>query len=283
MNRNEINREKQRLFVELQEELFRRIRRLQNGLYRSVLDLLDKLNITQEGQLTRSVANVRRVNDVQLVIEQFQNTKLGELAIWLRRQISKFFNLNRQYFGTMVQVGQTASKVENLVLAELGFSANGKLIKNGWLYTVTQNTGVGQVVAQQVNRAIAAKVGLTEFKKQFKEAFTGADGLGVLERHFHTHAFDLFQEVDRKTAKNYADEFGMNNAVYSGTIKDNTRPFCKARVQKVYSREEIEKWKDLDFQGKPKGFYDPFTQCGGYNCRHHLAWISDELAEQLRN
>jgi hypothetical protein len=37
------------------------------------------------------------------------------------------------------------------------------------------------------------------------------------------------------------------------------------------------------FQGKSKtDVYDPFTQCGGYNCRHTLNYISFALAKRMR-
>lgn len=284
MSREEINKQKQDLFRKFRDELFKRVRTMQRELYNEILDIIDRLTQNADGKLSNSVANTRKVQDVVLQVEAFQNTRLQQLGKWLIRRVRRFFGLNKEYFATMVTVEKSAeNKAERLVLEGLGFnSRTGAIIKNGWFHSLTQNTGIAQTVARQVNQAIAAKVGLSEFKQSFKKSFTDSDGLGLLESHFSRFAFDLFQEVDRSTAKVYADEYRMNNAVYSGTIKDNTRPFCKARVNKVYSREEIESWKDIDFQGKPKGFYDPFVHFGGYNCRHHLAWVSDELAEKLR-
>jgi hypothetical protein len=80
----------------------------------------------------------------------------------------------------------------------------------------------------------------------------------------------------------YAERLGLKYAVYSGTLEEDSRPFCVARVNKVYSLGEIQSWRNLKFQGKPKIGYEPVYDCGGFNCRHHLSWISDEIAEKLK-
>jgi hypothetical protein len=79
----------------------------------------------------------------------------------------------------------------------------------------------------------------------------------------------------------YADQLGLNYAVYSGTLKDNSRQFCEDRLNLVFTRAEIAGWAKLEFSGKPKIGYDPFHDCGGHNCRHHLNFITDQIAQYL--
>jgi len=71
-----------------------------------------------------------------------------------------------------------------------------------------------------------------------------------------------------------ADELGLNYFLYTGPIDKITRPFCRSKVGKVFTREEISKWDN--HQGLPASIY-----LGGYNCRHDLRPISEERAKQL--
>lgn len=70
-------------------------------------------------------------------------------------------------------------------------------------------------------------------------------------------------------------------AIYQGGLIQDSRQFCKERNNKVFTKAEIESWKELEWEGKPEN-YDPFINVGGTGCRHTLDWISIELAVILR-
>lgn len=79
----------------------------------------------------------------------------------------------------------------------------------------------------------------------------------------------------RVTHLEKAKKAGITKFLYVGPLDDVTRPFCEERVNKVWSVEEVESWDNgTDL---PAAIY-----CGGYNCRHHLRPVSDELAEELQ-
>ena len=103
----------------------------------------------------------------------------------------------------------------------------------------------------------------------------------MIESRFNQVTYDLYQRFDRTANLIYANRLKLDNAVYSGTLIQTSRPFCIARIGKVFNRQEIEGWKEIDFAGKPL-IYDPFVDCGGHNCRHHLSWITDEMAQILK-
>jgi hypothetical protein len=88
---------------------------------------------------------------------------------------------------------------------------------------------------------------------------------------------------------------GYQCALYQGGIIATTRPFCKKRNGKVFTRDEIklfgtskdkfggyERKGDGYFKGKYKSGYNPLTDAGCYNCRHFYNWISNRLAIRLR-
>jgi hypothetical protein len=121
---------------------------------------------------------------------------------------------------------------------------------------------------------------MKQFKTNFRTFFVNPAGLGVIESQFNRFAQDIFQDFDRETQRTYADELNLNYAIYSGTEIKTTRDFCEARINNIYSRKEIAKWNSKDWKGKRKGV-PVEVQCGGYNCRHHFSFISDELAKRL--
>jgi len=153
-------------------------------------------------------------------------------------------------------------------------------LAGGYFESLFATEQLARSVAGVVNKAIAGGMTLNKFQVVFKSVFTGPGGM--LARHWRTNSFDLFQRIDRTANLIYADDLKLNWAIYSGTLETDSRPFCIARVNKVFKRTEIDAWKGLRFAGKPRIGYDPFTDCGGYNCRHHLSWVSDGVGEKLR-
>jgi len=161
----------------------------------------------------------------------------------------------------------------------LGYdSAKEQVLPGSYLADLFGAGNIGQRVAALVNRAIGAQMPLEQFRAVFRNAFLNAK---MLKRHYTTLTFDLFQRVDRTINLVYAERLGLKHALYAGTVIETTRPFCEARNQKVYTLAEIESWAELTFSGKP-AVYDPKTDCGGYNCRHHLSWITPQLYELLK-
>jgi len=69
--------------------------------------------------------------------------------------------------------------------------------------------------------------------------------------------------------------------LYAGTEIKTSRDFCKKRNGIIYSREVIESWNPLQWEGKIPGT-DVKETLGGYRCRHHLSWLSAEMVELLK-
>jgi hypothetical protein len=262
------------------------VRALQATAYAAVTDWLIGSIETEEGRIKYTVGNLGKVSTLVRIIARFQReyqkTMLGSVLDWAGR----LFGLNAEYFGTFEPAGKVESIDEaarRLTLQRWGYNVNTKeLIPGGYFENLFKNANIGQRVAALVNQAITQKMPLAQFQRTFRQVFVGLPGQGMLERHWRTNSFDLYQRIDRTANLIYADRLGLDYAIYSGTLEEDSRPFCIARVNKVFSRPEIASWENLEFQGKPKIGYDPFTDCGGFNCRHHLSFISEEIAQYLR-
>ena len=237
---------------------------------------------TADGRIVYSSKNLGAVAGIYRAFntwqQEYKGTMLGKVLDWAGR----IFGANQEYFESFEDPDESViDKARRLTLQRWGYDGK-KLIPGGYFESLFNNQQISQRVARLMNQAILQKMPLKEFQQTFKAVFVGLPGQGMLERHWKTNSFDLYMRLDRTAALIYADELGLDWAVYSGTLEEDSRPFCIARVNKVFNRPEMLAWKDLDFAGKPKIGYEPLTDCGGFNCRHHLSWISNELAEVLK-
>jgi len=281
-SRSEYGRERRSFAARMQDLLMRKAKALQSRIYTLITPVLAELEV-ESGRLVFNVRNISKITQIRAIVDAVFAEEGSALARWAATRILKLVDLNNLYYKSFTNTA--LDQVEDLARANtmlrLGFDVEtGQLVKGGYLDDIARNSQVGQLVGSTINRSMAARMGLREFQSNFKNVFTNPGGLGIAERHFYTNTFDLFQQYDRQISKEYADQLELNYAVYSGTEMKATRPFCSARIGKVFTREEIEGWKALSFQGKPKN-YNPATDLGGYNCRHSLDWISDQLAESF--
>jgi hypothetical protein len=104
----------------------------------------------------------------------------------------------------------------------------------------------------------------------------------IARRYYSRWTYDIYSQYQRVAANKVRQKIGLKYAIYQGGLIETSRSFCNSRNGKVFSEKEIASWSSLEWQGKPETGYDPITDLGGYNCRHRLDWISDELAEIKR-
>jgi hypothetical protein len=269
--------------------LMRVVKTLQRQAYVSLLEWLISADFeTEAGNLKSTSKNIYKVRGVFTIFERFSKAFRKAVFGEIQKQTSQIATANQAYFEGMVNVPSTVQDLaREAVLLRLGYK-DGALLPGSYFEKLFNQTETAQRVAGLVNQAIQAKMPLKDFRAAFKPVFVGTnDGTtgkktpGMLEYRYKQMTFDLFNRVDRTINLEYADRLKFNYAVYSGTLIETSRPFCQARNNKVFSREEIEAWQELEFDGKP-AVYEPFTDLGGHNCRHHLNFISDEIAKALR-
>ncbi len=102
----------------------------------------------------------------------------------------------------------------------------------------------------------------------------GTDKAGrSMAQHAKTITQTRYMEADAAITLQAADNIGADKFRYSGSLIKDSRPWCKEHVDKIYTRKEIEEWRDRSWAGKKEG--DPFITRGGYNCRHYFVPVID--------
>lgn len=104
----------------------------------------------------------------------------------------------------------------------------------------------------------------------------------IMTRYYGRWTHDIYSQYERIASNTVRKELGLRFAIYQGGTIETSRDFCEERNGKVFHEDEILAWETLSWEGKPETGYNAIADLGGYNCRHRLDWISDELAFRLR-
>lgn len=283
MARNDLAREREQAAASLERQMNGRLRGMQQRLYSSLLDIVTSLAADENNRLLFTLDNINRAGRIEQLFRQFQEKENLPFLRWLFRGLLRLFGLNTRYF----QAGNygpesVEDRVRRLMMRRYGYDvARDRIIRGGYLSSLAGTEQMTTQVLRQVNDALAARQPLADFRRTFQAAFLNPAGLGMLERHYRTFTNDLFAEFDRGVQKEYSEQLGLGYAIYApNSIIKTSRDFCERRVGNIYDEAEIAGWDSQRWAGKIPG--KPVElQCGGYNCRHHLHYISEEDARRL--
>lgn len=250
-----------------------------------LLEVVPSLQTDADGLLIANEYNYRKLNNIDKTLSEFTAVFTDKTLKPLAVEMLGVTTLSLNYFKEMGFKQATLDKIaKNLdfLHQRIGLDKKGKIIAGSYIDRLGKMQAVKDNIASYINNAIAQKSGKTSFVKGFKELLVTNKGHnGAMTRYMKTYVHDTIYQLKRSNDDYMATQLELNNAIYQGTVIDTTRDFCASRVGNVYTREEIESWKTLDYSYFPPN-YDPVVDLGGYNCRHWLDWISDEYAEELK-
>ena len=137
----------------------------------------------------------------------------------------------------------------------------------------------GNAIQEVLKTNIAGTTKRSELRKLLSQFIEGTDEQKpYLERYITQTTNDSIMVFNREYIQAISDDLNFEFYRYKGTIIEDTRPFCKSRSGKVFTKEEVKKWADLGkWDGRMDGTNQStiFSYCGGYNCRHTLYPISE--------
>ena len=246
--------------------------------------LVEKLSDAISGQSTKG--SIPRGTNLSRVIEkgyaEFKQEELPKVMSVLVKHLVSILDAGQAYFSVIA--GKDVGDSEKYrVLKSLGIEATQKtfkVISGGYLESLVYDADILNDIKRVTINAAFGDVELTALNKQMRDIIEGTNGTeGKFERHFKTYTYDVLQRTSRYQTTAIAEKVGLKAFIYSGTVIDNTRKFCKDRAGKVFTIEEAQEWENEDFAGKPKD-YDPLRDLGGHNCRHNKRYIT--AAEAIR-
>ena len=242
-------------------------------LYGAIISyFIDNLLPNSEGKITIDTKNagaiVRMPNEVQ------QNMQ-GPLKVLYETIIGGIVSFFSKGIKGLLKFDVSAIEKSNETLQKLRdqSSTTAKTVIN-----------LEQVFADVKQRSIAlmSRPGGISLKELRKELETVIVDKKIMSRYYGRWTHDIYSQYQRIATNEVRKKLGLRFAIYQGGLIEASRDFCEERNGKVFHEDEISSWANLDWEGKPEVGYNPIADLGGYNCRHRLDWISDELAFRLR-
>lgn len=263
--------------------LEKKVGRAQNVLLKMIVDdLIESLD--RDGDIIKNtIRNKRLIGSLETIFNKFNRFQGLELVKSIAEGVRNIIDFNGEYYGlfeTPAKLEPIQAQVKESIGAWLGITERGALEKNGYLDTILKDATIRNKVRDMTLGGVVSQKGFFEVKKGLADYLTdNKTGTGKLKQYYRNFVYDTFSVADRTAAKITADKLKFNYAIYEGGLIKTSREFCRKRNGKVFSRDEISKFNPT--VAKQPG-YNPFTDLGGYGCRHHLNWIPDIVAFSLR-
>lgn len=248
-----------------------------------ISDFMDRLERDGAGRIKNTVVNKRRVALLDRVYKNFNNENGVKLIALIADSVETILTFNEKYYGSFVpagEIGDIFQGTRNIVADWLGLTRRGGLVENGYLQRLVSDQSIRNVIQNDTYKSIITQRGYNETKKALGVFIQGnAEKAGALQRYYRNFVYDTFSQVDRTQSKIVADKLKLTYAIYEGGLVEKSRSFCIKRNGKVFTSEEIAEFNPKE--AKPPN-YNPFTDLGGYGCRHHLNYIPELVAIALR-
>lgn len=315
--------DKAKYIEDVPDDFMTEVYKAQDKLYIILRDFVDTLDSENEN-IVYNQANITKISRLDQLWNDYQSTIVFNLVGNLIDKLQNVVKTSNQYYRSMLQfsndfkisglpklsgfstpykagytnlkgTASTELKISSFVNARLGIKADGGLVKGGYLYNIYQNTAPLNQSREIMFNAVTSNMPVKELKKKLKEEIAGFDSKlpneqskapkgGTLAKDYAVITNDVFAKVDRSAAIIVKNDNELRYFIYGGTIRKNTRPFCRPKVNKAFSTKEAEKWID-EVPGPiavDKGTYDPLVNCGGIFCKHSPLFITSELYEVLK-
>ena len=156
------------------------------------------------------------------------------------------------------------------MLHDTYFEKDIKLVKQ---ITFNDNDYEKLVAANQVDFSLIDDTMRDAVKKEFTKGIRDEYSFNKLRSDLlkrdvgdataYTQANTIVAQFDNAYMVENAQQAGIEKFKYDGTIKVNTRPFCRERIGKLFTLDELGKMDNK--QGLPVLY-----SLGGYNCTHYL-------------
>lgn len=284
---NPFTKKRDKLINRLQDQVERMLSVLQDKYEMYVIEYLEENLVIESGKIKNTAGNFTKIRNFNVVKERFYRKEVKPFLTKISQGFIRLLLANINYFKHFEKDFKDSvirSKTEKKLLNQLGIERSGskfKFKKGGWIEDMGKFDQPYREIKNRAIRATASNLSLSDLRKDLKRYIKGGKNLGVIEGHFMTSLNDAYSQFDALASDSFRSELDYICAIYQGGIIKTSRPFCIKRNNKVFTIDEIEDWKEENFQGKPNN-YNPIRDRGGHNCRHFFDWIPDALAIQLR-
>lgn len=243
-------------------------RKLNNFLINTFLPSLD----IKDGRIINTTNNLKKVNTAA-TLKRFLKNVVNESL--LKAYLKGFSDINKNT-ASLYDLYNPPETTKNRIFNR------SDIIADGFLTELFDNNEIQKDIQNTLRNAITTESKASDLKNLITEQIKGTEKkMGALEGFHYSQGKNEFQAYTRGLDVEFSKALKLNYFIYQGGEIKTTRDFCEERNRGTYTREEVESWQDLTWQGK-KESHNIFIDLGGYNCRHDLTPITYELAKRRR-
>lgn len=302
----EILNRKQAFIDSNRDKLEASVIKIQDKLLNDLLsEIIPELEI-KDGFIIDSTKNYRLLSGLDKIYADFTSVSSSLITPQVVKVTTTLTEIGSEYFKMILDESMLTrfDKIINATINKMNLRIGlkgGKSIKGGFLDSIIKDTSTSTSIKNYISKSITGQIDSKQFIQGLSKLVTGNEKPGSLERQYQRYAYDLYQQYDRAYNTSLAQEFDMKYFLYQGGLIEDSRDFCVAHNNKVWSVEEAADWDrwmpwmgeypaNYVIKGDPYeipsylGYpgYQPLVDFGGYKCRHGIGFITDELAFQLR-
>ena len=281
-------------FIRQRQALMRKnISIAEKNLYDQITKkILDNLDL--DGDLINSNGrNLNLASEVDSIYKEFNRKDYTNILKQFSKDLSKVASLNTDYFKAAIddtapkRFDSVSKEVKAFMSKRIGLNAKDEIVKGGYLDRLVTDESLKNKIKKSIIKGVTNRQPVEALIKQLQTTIVGNPDIdGGLVKHFSQNMHDTYNQFDRTTSKIFAEKLDLRFFIYQGGKIQSSRQFCINHDNKCYTVQEAEKWKSLiGTKNGPiadKDDYNPLIDCGGYNCRHSLDFISNSLAKKYR-
>lgn len=299
MNRRQLSKLKREFIEDRQDAMKTIFTAAEKRLYEQIFDKIVSGFETENGALVASGKNLNITSELNGIFKQFNKSEYSKIIGKFSGELGQIVDMNSDYFRNVAdsttpeRFNMVNKEVKSFMSKRIGLNNASEIVKDSYLDRLIKDETLKNKVKDKLLRGVTNKVPVKKLIKDLQDTIVGNDKVeGGLIQYFNTNIRDTYNQFDRTTSKLYADKLDLKYFVYQGGKIKTSRKFCLKHDGKCYSTDEAKLWEKQiglkDSKGKPTGpianksTYNPLVDCGGYNCRHSLDFISNSLAKRYR-
>lgn len=247
-------------------------------LSNQVVDITDSLSLDPKDRAKNLREMMRMKSELATTI--VENSAYQEQVAALLAGFRELQGLSDTYLGLILDSPIRRKELYNAIL-ETNISITKDALLGGGI-----RDNFGNAIQEVLKTNISGVTSRKELRKVLQQFIEGtAQERPFLERYIKQTTNDAVMTFNREYIQTVSGDLNLKHYRYQGTIIEDSRPFCKARSGKVYTKQQVEKWADLGkWDGRMSGTTKTtiFSYCGGYNCRHTLFPISEKRYKEAK-
>lgn len=273
--------------------------KIQDNIYKEILTLTKELKLDSRGNIKNTIDNYKILANLRQRLEKVVFTgEYKKLSKDLLKSFEQIDKVTNDYFAMFATSPSSTTEDILKILRDESISRTATYLGQSGV-----NANVLNKVQEILQTNISSGGSYADFQKQMKVFMLGdAENLGVLQRYANTIVVDGVNTYSRTYMNLITEDLELEWYVYTGSLLETSREWCKHMVKKKYIHKSELKTvlednidgvdicsKEIPCNSKtklPQGMKKDTTvnnltvNAGGWNCGHKFIPVAEEFVPE---